>query len=73
MEQGWTSRNEMELGFIVKCEATEEGKEDCPLLPYCVARLNDRTVSGCGIPLADAGLIKFSEVRVQHTVILEQE
>lgn len=61
----------MELGFIVKCKATEEGKEDCPLLPYCVARLNDRTVSGCGIPLADAGLIKFSEVRVQHTVRLE--
>lgn len=63
----------MELGYIVKCEATEEGKKDCPLLPYCIARLNDRTVSGCGMPLAEAGLIKLSEVRVQHTVRLEDE
>lgn len=65
-------KTEMELGFIVKCEATEEGKKDCPLLPYCIARLNDRTVSGCGMPLAEAGLIKLSEVRVQHTVRLEE-
>ena len=55
---------------IVKCRAKHEDKTktDCPMLPYCLARLTDGTISGCGIPLYYAGMIKRDEIMVEHTV-----
>lgn len=54
--------------MIVKCHPTKPDKTDCPMLPYCLARLTDRTITGCGIPLWYAGAIKYEEIRVEHTV-----
>ena len=54
--------------MIVKCKATSSDKTDCPMIRYCLARLNDRTITGCGVPLAYAGVIKSQDVMVEHTV-----
>lgn len=54
--------------MIVKCRAESEDKTDCPILPYCLARLTDRTISGCGVPLHYAGIIKQDAIMVEHTV-----
>lgn len=42
--------------------------EYCDLKPYCIARLNDRTVRGCGMSLYYHGLIKFEEIRVLYEI-----
>ena len=57
---------------IVICLGDGE-KEDCPYIKTCLARLNDRTITGCGIPLYVAGFITKSEIFVQHTVKKEGE
>lgn len=54
--------------MIVKCKPTRPDKEPCPLIKYCLARLTDGTITGCGIPLWDAGVIRKEEVMVEHTV-----
>ena len=54
--------------MIVKCRATTAGKTDCPMIKTCLARLTDRTITGCGVPLYVAGLISRQEVLVEHTV-----
>lgn len=54
--------------MIVKCKATSSDKTDCPMIRYCLARLSDRTITGCGVPLAYAGVIKSQDVMVEHTV-----
>lgn len=54
--------------MIVKCKAAKADKSDCPMIDYCLARLNDRTITGCGVPLAYAGVIKSQDVMVEHTV-----
>ena len=51
--------------MIVKCKTD---KAECPMIQYCIARLNDPTITGCGIPLWDAGLIRKEEIMVEHTV-----
>ena len=52
--------------MIVRCE-------NCPYLHYCLARLNDRTITGCGMALYEAGIIRKEEIIVQHTVKGETE
>ena len=52
--------------MIVKCKSKE--KSDCPMIHFCLARLTDPTITGCGIPLYQAGVIQKSDVRVEHTV-----
>ena len=42
--------------------------QDCPYTKTCMARLNDRTVTGCGVALFISGLIKYDEIGVEHTV-----
>ena len=42
--------------------------KDCPYIKTCVARLTDRTVTGCGMALFTNGLIKYDEIGVEHTV-----
>ena len=53
---------------IVKCRSKRQGKTDCPMIKFCIARLADPTVTGCGIPLWDAGLIRREGIMVEHTV-----
>ena len=59
--------------MIVKCIPTVEGKKPCPLIKTCLARLTDRTITGCGVPLAYAGLIRPQDVQVEHTVRRDEE
>lgn len=54
--------------MIVKCKSTQPDKTDCPMIKTCLARLTDRTITGCGIPLWYGGLIKREEIMVEHTV-----
>lgn len=54
--------------MIVKCIPTQSDKAKCPMIRYCLARMNDRTITGCGIPLYSAGLIRREEIQVEHTV-----
>ena len=54
--------------MIVKCKATSSDKTDCPMIRTCLARLTDRTITGCGVPLAYIGVIKSQDVMVEHTV-----
>lgn len=54
--------------MIVKCRATKPDKTDCPMIKTCLARLTDRTITGCGIPLWYAGLINREAIMVEHTV-----
>ena len=54
--------------MIVKCKPTQPDKQPCPLIRYCIARMNDRTITGCGIPIWYAGVIRREQVEVEHTV-----
>ena len=59
--------------MIVKCRHTQPDKTDCPMLPYCLARLTDRTITGCGVPLWYGGVIRREDIQVEHTVRGEEE
>ena len=54
--------------MIVKCLPTKEGKKPCPMIKTCIARLTDGTITGCGVPLAYAGVIKPQDIEVEHTI-----
>ena len=54
--------------MIVKCHPSQPNRKDCPNLPYCLARLSDPTITGCGMPLWEAGVIRQEEIMVEHTV-----
>lgn len=54
--------------MTINCIAKTEGKENCPYLRVCLARLTDPTITGCGIPLYMAGVIDKSDIMVEHTV-----
>lgn len=41
--------------------------DECTMKPYCVARLNDNTVTGCNILLVHRGLISKEEFATEHT------
>lgn len=58
--------------MIVKCK-DNNGVGDCPLKKFCFARLNDQTISGCGLPFLLAGMIDQSEVVVEHTIGAERK
>lgn len=58
--------------MIVKCIPSTEDKKPCPMIHTCLARLTDGTITGCGVPLAYAGLIEPSDVQVEHTVRKEE-
>ena len=57
----------------VKCKPTQPDKEQCPMIRYCLARLTDGTITGCGIPLWYAGLIKREDILVEHTVDMSEK
>lgn len=40
--------------------------DECAMKPYCVARLNDSTVTGCNILLLHQGLISNEEFATEH-------
>lgn len=54
--------------MIVKCKPTKPDKEPCQMIRYCIARLTDRTITGCGIPLWYGGVIRKEDIQVEHTV-----
>lgn len=54
--------------MIIKCLPTGDGKIKCPLFKTCLARLTDGTITGCGVPLAHFGLIRWQDVQVEHTI-----
>lgn len=54
--------------MIVKCKPTKPDKEPCPMIRYCLARLTDRTITGCGIPLWYGGMIRKEDIQVEHTI-----
>ena len=54
--------------MIVKCKPTQSDKKECPIITCCLARLTDRTITGCGIPLWYAGVIRSEQVEVEHTM-----
>ena len=54
--------------MIVKCIPSEESKKPCPMIQTCLARITDRTITGCGIPLWYAGVISKDAVMVEHTI-----
>lgn len=56
------------MNAIVKCISSKDGKASCPMIETCLARLTDETITGCGVPLAYAGLIESSDIVVEHTV-----
>ena len=41
---------------------------ECPYITTCLARLTDRTITGCGMALYMNGLIEYNEIGVKHTV-----
>ena len=51
---------------IIPCK-TKDGFE-CPYIKTCLARLTDKTITGCGMALYINGFIKYDEIGVQHTV-----
>lgn len=59
--------------MIVKCVPSAQDKQPCPIKPYCLARLTDRTITGCGVPLYEAGLIRRADIMVEHTVMERSE
>jgi hypothetical protein len=40
----------------------------CPYYTVCIARINDRTIRGCGMALYVNGLIKYDEIGVNHLI-----
>ena len=55
--------------MIVKCKSSDPNKADCPILPYCLARLSDSTITGCGLPLYMAGMLDtVSDIMVEYTL-----
>ena len=53
--------------IIVKCKGDGD-KDDCPYARFCLPRMIDRTITGCGMPLYVDGMIPKSEIMVEHTV-----
>ena len=63
----------MNIGdLIVKC-LDNNGVGDCPYKPVCIARLTDRTITGCNLPLVWEGLIDKSQAVIEHTIQKEGE
>lgn len=58
--------------MTIKCKTKIEGKTGCPYVRFCFARMADRTISGCGLPLYMAGMIDKDDIMVEHTVGKEQ-
>lgn len=50
----------------IPCKSDDGFK--CPYIKTCLARLTDRTITGCGMALYMNGLIKRDEIGVEHTV-----
>ena len=61
------------MNNIVSCISPVADRTDCPYIKTCLARLNDRTITGCGMPLYVADIIPYSAVMVRHEVRKENE
>ncbi len=50
----------------------KHGDLKCPLYQFCLARMNDPTICGCGMPLYQAGKIEYKDIEVCHEIVKEQ-
>ena len=53
--------------MIVKC-ISDNGEKQCPMIMTCLARLTDKSITGCGIPLWYCGMIPQSAIMVEHSI-----
>lgn len=53
--------------MIVKCK-NNNGLGDCPYRRFCLASLNDRTISGCNLPFIWNGMMPKENAMVEHTI-----
>ncbi len=53
--------------MIIKCK-DNNGVGDCPYRKFCLAAMNDRTISGCNLPLVWSGMVSKDMAVVEHTV-----
>ena len=51
----------------------ESNNGDCPYLKTCIARLTDRTITGCGMALYINGVIKYEDIGVNHSVLVNKK
>ena len=58
--------------MIVKCK-DNNGLGDCPYRRFCLAAMNDRTITGCSLPFVWNGLMDIAGAVVQHTVHVQEE
>ena len=56
------------MNNVVSCISPKPDRKNCPYLEFCPARLTDKTITGCGVPLYRAGIIPYDAVMVEHTV-----
>ena len=40
----------------------------CPLYKYCIPRINDPTIVGCGLSLFLAGVIAWNDIGILHEI-----
>ena len=45
---------------------------DCPYNKVCIARVNDSSIIGCGIPLYVDGIIPYACICVRHKLKLKE-
>lgn len=53
--------------MIVKCK-NNPGVGDCIYRLFCLASLNDRSITGCNLPFVWAGITSMADAIVVHTV-----
>lgn len=58
--------------LIVKC-LENNGVGDCHYRPFCVARIMDRTITGCNMPFIWMGMLDKSKAVVEHTMKVRKE
>lgn len=54
--------------MTVSCRPRNPDRDRCPYIRFCFARMADRTITGCGLPLYMAGMIDKDDIMVEHTV-----
>ena len=56
------------MNNVVSCISPVHDRRDCPYLKTCIARLNDKSIVGCGMPLYQAGIIPYEAIMVEHRI-----
>ena len=46
---------------------------ECPYIVTCIARLNDPSIVGCGLPLYMSGMIEKGDIYVTHRIKADKD